>query len=272
MNKTNQGDGVIIGIIDSGIGWGDNSEVFNEKGVGPIPSRWKGSCKEEDNFSATKYCNRKIIGARWYMKGMMEANDLNQTMAERLHKLSALDDNGHGTHVAYTAAGSYVNNVQYYDLNMGTTHGGAPLARLAIYKVAWNGINGEMISNIDVLAAIDDAIKDGVDVISISIGGGGGGAVNYADINEDTLFGIGSFHAVSYGRSFIASGGNSGPTSYTVGATSPWVISVASSCFNREIVTPLTLGNNKTIRASGLIKGKGHGFAPLVTLANVTKV
>ncbi|KAM3232586.1 hypothetical protein P3L10_017945 [Capsicum annuum] len=138
--------------------------------------------------------------------------------------------------------------------------------------VAWNGINGEMISNIDVLAAIDDAIKDGVDVISISIGGGGGGAVNYADINEDTLFGIGSFHAVSYGRSFIASGGNSGPTSYTVGATSPWVISVASSCFNREIVTPLTLGNNKTIRASGLIKGKGHGFAPLVTLANVTKV
>ncbi|KAF3625577.1 putative ethylene-responsive transcription factor ESR2-like [Capsicum annuum] len=64
-------------------------------------------------------------------------------------------------------------------------------------EVAWNGINGEMISNIDVLAAIDDAIKDGVDVISISIGGGGG-AVNYADINEDTLFGIGSFHAVSY--------------------------------------------------------------------------
>ncbi|PHU15397.1 hypothetical protein BC332_16602 [Capsicum chinense] len=141
------------------------------------------------------------------------------------------DDDGHGTHVAYTTAGSYINNVEYHGVNMGTTRGGAPLARLAIYKVAWNGINGEMISNIDVLAAIDDAIKDGVDDLFIS---------------------------------FIASGGNSGPTSYTVGATSPWVISVASSSFNRE--------NNKTIRASGLIKGKGHGFAPLVTLANVTKV
>ncbi|PHT79609.1 hypothetical protein T459_17661 [Capsicum annuum] len=242
MNKTNQGDGVIIGIIDSGIGWGDNSEVFNEKGVGPIPSRWKGSCKEEDNFSATKYCNRKIIGARWYMKGMMEANDLNQTMAERLHKLSALDDNGHGTHVAYTAAGSYVNNVQYYDLNMGTTHGGAPLARLAIYKVGWTSI-GSTISNIDVLAAIDDAIKDGVDILSASLGS----AINIADIDENNLLGMGSFHAVSHGIPFIATAGNSGPGSSTVENNSPWLISVASSNSDRDIVTPLTLGNNKTI-------------------------
>ncbi|KAM3374763.1 hypothetical protein P3S68_013477 [Capsicum galapagoense] len=270
VNKTNQGDGIIIGIIDSGIAWGDDSKAFDDEGLGPIPSRWKGSCKSEGNFTATKYCNRKVIGARWYVKGSMENHEINQTIVKKFNDLSPIDDDGHGTHVAYTTAGSYINNVEYHGVNMGTTRGGAPLARLAIYKVAWNDINGEMISNIDVLAAIDDAIKDGVDVISISIGGGG--AVNYADINEDTLFGIGSFHAVSYGISFIASGGNSGPTSYTVGATSPWVITVASSSFNREIVTPLTLGNNNTIRASGLIKGKGHGFAPLVTFANVTKV
>ncbi|PHT79604.1 hypothetical protein T459_17656 [Capsicum annuum] len=150
---------------------------------------------------------------------------------------------------------------------MGTIRGGAPRARLAIYKVAWSGINGTKISNIDVLAAIDDAIKDGVDIISISIGGG---VINIADIDEDKLFGIGSFHAISYGISFIASGGNSGPDSYTVGATSPWVISVASSNSDREIVTPLTLGNNKTILAAGLIKGMQQAFAPLVTFANIT--
>ncbi|PHU15396.1 hypothetical protein BC332_16601 [Capsicum chinense] len=266
MNKTNQGDGVIIGIIDSGIGWGNNSEVFNDKGLGPIPSRWKGSCKEEDNFSATKYCNRKIIGARWYMKGMMEANDLNQTMAERLHKLSALDDNGHGTHVAYTAAGSYVNNVKYYDLNMGTTHGGAPLARLAIYKVGWKS-KGTSISNIDVLAAIDDAIKDGVDILSASLGG----SINVADIDQSNVLGMGSFHAVSHGIPFIAASGNSGPDSSTVDNNSPWLISVASSNSDRDIVTPLTLGNNKTILAAGLTKGMQQAFAPLVTFINITK-
>ncbi|KAM3374760.1 subtilisin-like protease SBT3.9 isoform X2 [Capsicum galapagoense] len=258
MNKTNQGDGVIIGIIDSGIGWGNNSEVFNDKGLGPIPSRWKGNCKEEDNFSASKYCNRKIIGARWYMKGMMEATRLNQTMVEKLHKLSALDDNGHGTHVAYTTAGSYVNNVKYYDLNMGTTHGGAPLARLAIYKVGWTSI-GSTISNIDVLAAIDDAIKDGVDILSASLGS----AINIADIDENNLLGMGSFHAVSHGIPFIATAGNSGPGSSTVENNSPWLISVASSNSDRDIVTPLTLGNNKTILAAGLTKGMQQAFAPL---------
>ncbi|KAM3374766.1 hypothetical protein P3S68_013480 [Capsicum galapagoense] len=152
---------------------------------------------------------------------------------------------------------------------MGTIRGGAPRARLAIYKVAWSGINGTKISNIDVFAAIDDAIKDGVDIISIFIGGG---VINIADIDEDKLFGIGSFHAVSYGISFIASGGNSGPDSYAVGATSPWVISVASSNSDREIVTPLTLGNNKTILDAGLIKGMQQAFAPLVTFANITRV
>ncbi|KAF3625580.1 putative polygalacturonase-like [Capsicum annuum] len=182
-----------------------------------------------------------MIGARWYIKGAIEANELNQTTAKKLNDLSPLDDKvGHGSHVAYTAAGSYVNNL---------------------------GINGTKISNIDVLATIDDAIKDGVDIISISIGGG---VINIADIDEDKLFGIGSFHAISYGISFIASGGNSGPDSYTVGATSPWVISVASSNSDREIVTPLTLGNNKTILAAGLIKGMQQAFAPLVTFANIT--
>ncbi|KAM3374765.1 hypothetical protein P3S68_013479 [Capsicum galapagoense] len=112
VNKTNQGDGVIIGIIDSGIAWGDNSEAFNDKGLSPIPSRWKGSCKSAGNFTAAKYCNRKIIGARWYIKGAIEANELNQTTAKKLNDLSPLDDKvGHGTHVAYTAAGSYVNNL-----------------------------------------------------------------------------------------------------------------------------------------------------------------
>ncbi|KAF3625578.1 hypothetical protein FXO38_27052 [Capsicum annuum] len=112
--------------------------------------------------------------------------------------------------------------------------------------VGWDGTNGTMLSNIDVLSAIDDALKDGVDIISTSIGGKS--IINMADFDEEKIFGIGSFHAVSHGIPFIASAGNCGPDSYTVvGATSPWMISVASSNSESEIITPLTLGNNKTI-------------------------
>uniref|UniRef100_K4CJ83 Peptidase S8/S53 domain-containing protein n=1 Tax=Solanum lycopersicum TaxID=4081 RepID=K4CJ83_SOLLC len=113
LNKANQGDGVIIGIVDT------DGKVI---------------CKSEANFNATKHCNKKIIGTRWYIKGLMEQFKLNQTMVEKSYNLSPLDEDGHGTHVAYTAAGSYVNNVQYYGLNMGASRGGAPHARLAIYK------------------------------------------------------------------------------------------------------------------------------------------
>uniref|UniRef100_K4CYE9 Peptidase S8/S53 domain-containing protein n=1 Tax=Solanum lycopersicum TaxID=4081 RepID=K4CYE9_SOLLC len=76
--------------------------------MGPIPSRWKGICKSEANFNATIHCNKK---KNW------------------------LDASGHGSHCASTAAGSYVNNLQYYGLNMGTIRGGAPLARLAYIVV-----------------------------------------------------------------------------------------------------------------------------------------
>ncbi|XP_059315876.1 subtilisin-like protease SBT3.9 [Lycium ferocissimum] len=267
LNKTNQGDGVIIGVLDSGI-WGD-SEAFNDNGLGPIPSRWKASCKSEGNFNATKHCNRKIIGTRWYIKGLMEEKRLNQTMVEKIYNLSPLDDTGHGTHVAYTAAGSYVNNVEYYGLNMGTVRGGAPLARLAIYKVCWkDNVTESHCGGADILAGIDDAIKDGVDILSVSLGGGGG--PNFAEVNVESLLGIGSFHAVSHGIPVVAAGGNSGPDSNTIGNTSPWVINVAASNSDREIVTPLILGNNKTILGQGLFKGNEQAFAPLITFANIT--
>ncbi|XP_060181943.1 subtilisin-like protease SBT3.6 [Lycium barbarum] len=212
LNKTNQGDGVIIGILDTGI-YGD-SEAFNDKGL------------RSNSISM----ERKIIGARWYIKGFMKDRNLNPTVVEKSINLSPLDEEGHGTHVASTAAGSYVNNLQFYGLNMGTVRGGAPLARDA-----------------DLLACIDDAINDGVDVLSASICRDG---VKSAEVNLENLMGIGSFHAVSHGIPFVAGGGNNGPESSTISNTSPWLINVAASNDDREIVTPLTLGNNETILVS----------------------
>ncbi|OIT05582.1 subtilisin-like protease sbt3.10 [Nicotiana attenuata] len=184
-------------------------------------------------------------------------------MVRQLYNLSSLDNTGHGTHVAYTAAGSYVNHLEYYGLNMGTTRGGAPLARLAIYKVSWKDAKGVPFSSgADILSAIDDAIRDGVDILSASLAGG---PLTLAEVHAESILGIGSFHAVSHGIPFVAGAGNSGPNSNTIVNSSPWLITVAASNDDKQIVTPLTLGNNKTILGQGLIKGKGRSdFAPLV--------
>uniref|UniRef100_M1BPJ1 Cucumisin n=1 Tax=Solanum tuberosum TaxID=4113 RepID=M1BPJ1_SOLTU len=121
-------------------------------------------------------------------------------------------------------------------------------------------------SGADILAGVDDAIKDGVDIISASIGDI---FINIAEVNEESVLGIGSYHAVSHGISVIAAGGNSGPDSNTISNTAPWVITVAASNSDRHIVTPLTLGNNNTILGDGLFREQI--FGPLITFHNITK-
>ncbi|WMV49248.1 hypothetical protein MTR67_042633 [Solanum verrucosum] len=142
----------------------------------------------------------------------------------------------------------------------------------------WSGQYGgtAYCNGADVLAGIDDAIKDGVDLLSESIGTYG--SINTADVNEESIMGIGSFHAVSHGIPVIAAGGNSGPDSNTISNTAPWVITVAASNSDRETVTPLTLGHNKTILVSFffvvVVVGQGmfkeEIFGPLITFENIT--
>lgn len=146
---------------------------------------------------------------------------------------------GHGTHTSSTAAGSLVQNASLLGLAQGVARGGAPAARLAIYKVCW-ATGG--CSSADLLAAFDDAIFDGVDVLSLSLGS----APPLASYVEDILA-IGSFHAVAKGITVVCSGGNSGPYPQTVINTAPWVITVAASTIDRAFPTAITLGNNQTI-------------------------
>ncbi|CAL9086205.1 unnamed protein product [Musa textilis] len=208
---------VIVGMIDTGV-WPE-AESFNDQGLGPPPRKWKGDC-------INLKCNNKIIGARYY-------NSLNDTSQEE----SPRDFNGHGTHTASTVAGKSVQGASLYGLAGGTARGGVPSARLAVYKVCWSFGCAEQ----DILAAFDDAIADGVDIISISIG------YPFAFDYFLDATAIGSFHAMKKGVLTSASGGNSGPYHGTVGNVAPWMLVSAASSTDRHIIDKLVTGDQRFI-------------------------
>ncbi|KAJ7560941.1 hypothetical protein O6H91_03G006900 [Diphasiastrum complanatum] len=124
---------VIIGLLDTGI-WPE-SESFQDDSLPPIPRHWKGSCETGVEFNAS-LCNRKLIGARMYLKGYEHTyGPLNVTATGEF--LSARDKDGHGTHTSSTAAGKFVPNANTFGFGNGTAKGGAPRARIAMYKTCW---------------------------------------------------------------------------------------------------------------------------------------
>ncbi|KAJ8450929.1 LOW QUALITY PROTEIN: hypothetical protein Cgig2_032554 [Carnegiea gigantea] len=262
LSKAHLGAGSIIGVIDSGI-WPE-SESFKDDGMEDIPSRWRGICQGGEQFNnsnfnklssflpgsfqtLTKYCHRKIIGARWYVKGYeAELGSLNRSAGPEF--LSPRDAVGHGTHTASTAAGALVEDANFAMLGKGLARGGAPRAWLAVYKVCW--VNGAC-SSADILAAFDDAISDGVDVISLSLGSP---PPLHTYVKDPVA--IGSFHAVAKGITVVCAAGNSGPRPQTVTGIAPWLVTVAASTIDRAFPTAITLGNNKTVWGQSLVVGK----------------
>ncbi|CAH9108669.1 unnamed protein product [Cuscuta epithymum] len=90
---------VIIGVVDTGV-WPE-MKSFDDRGLGPIPTTWKGTCETGTNFTASN-CNRKLIGARYFSKGYEASQG---PVNETLESKSPRDDDGHGTHTASTAGG-----------------------------------------------------------------------------------------------------------------------------------------------------------------------
>ncbi|KAI8569933.1 hypothetical protein RHMOL_Rhmol02G0316400 [Rhododendron molle] len=258
LHESKMGDGVIIGVFDTGI-WPE-SQVFDDEGFGPIPSTWKGVCESGQRFNATSHCNRKVIGARWFVNGFLAEYGQPLNTSGDQEYLSPRDANGHGTHVSSTAAGSQVSNISYKGLGRGTVRGGAPRARLAIYKVCWNVFAGECAAA-DILKAFDEAIHDGVDVLSISIGSS---IPLYSDVDERDGIATGAFHAVAKGITVVCAAANDGPSAQTVQNTAPWILTVGASSMDRAFPTRITLGNNKTVLGQAMYTGKEIGFKGLL--------
>ncbi|XP_022759531.1 subtilisin-like protease SBT4.14 [Durio zibethinus] len=219
---------IVVGLLDTGIT--PQSKSFKDDGFGPPPSKWKGTCGHFANFSG---CNNKIIGAKYFkLDGNPDPADI----------LSPIDVDGHGTHTSSTLAGNLVLNASLYGLAKGTARGAVPSARIAMYKVCWVSSG---CSDMDILAAMEDATSDGVDVISISIGGP---IQNYV---TDSIS-VGAFHAMKKGIITVASAGNDGPSLGSLSNHSPWLVTVAASGIDRQFRSTVKLGNGKSFSGIGI--------------------
>jgi uncharacterized repeat protein (TIGR01451 family) len=211
------GEGIIIGVIDTGINHaspsfadvgGDGYDHENPWGEG----NYVGVCETDPGF-----CNDKLIGAWCMVSG--DPNDPN----------CPEDSDGHGSHTSSTAGGNFVtfgletpNGYVYTS----TVSGVAPHANIVMYDACVEGCPGSAL-----LAAADQALIDGVDVINYSISGG---TNPYYDSVELAFLAL-----VDAGVYVSTSAGNNGPSAGTVGHRSPWVATTAASTHDRTFVNGL---------------------------------
>lgn len=160
-----------------------------------------------------------------------------------------IDVVGHGTHVASIVAGREIEKASYFGLAEGTMRGGVPNAKIAVYKTCWNfrknGTDGSVCPQHKVLEAIEDAIKDEVDIISYSQG------LPYPRPMDQDFVSWAFLRALGKGILTSAAAGNLGKDGYyAISNGAPWVMTVAASSKDRFFETLLELEGDKSITVS----------------------
>ena len=257
------GEGIVIGLIDSGV-WPESPSFSDRTGTNGNGSRggkldfrrlpgWHGHCVPGEAFQASD-CSQKLIGARWFNQGFGGDEGLK---AERPWEFaSARDYGGHGTHTASTAGGdrgvAFAGPASVFS----AINGMAPRARIAVYKALWSRENDSLADGFtsDILAAIDQAVADGVDVLNYSVSGT---RSSFLDPVE-----IAFLSAAEAGVFVAASAGNSGPAVGTVIHPAPWLTTVAADTHDRLLQGSVTAGNGVLYRGASLARGVGP--APLI--------
>ena len=206
------GAGTVVGVIDSGI-WPDSPLFADVPHLGRTPQDFHGACQDGEGWDAGT-CNRKLLSARWFVDGF--GADHVRTSSS----LSARDDDGHGSEMASIAAGNAGVSVLVHDQRLGRYGGLAPQARLAVYKACWTAPDPDQdgCATADLVTAIDQATRDGVDVLNLSVGG-----PPTFDTVERALLGAAEADIV-----VVAAAGNHGSRSYAA-HPGPWVTTVGST-------------------------------------------
>jgi len=248
------GAGMILGDLDTGIH--PDSPSF-----APLPAdsldqaavnrKWKGTCDPGQDPQHRVTCNNKLIGAQYFDKGVTDpkADDWP----------SPMDGESHGSHTASTAAGNadVTASVPDSGISGAKISGIAPAARIAAYRVCYT----DGCASVDIVAAMEKAVADGVDVINYSLGG-----PNTEKANGPTYLAM--LNAARAGVFVSASAGNSGPNTASNGV--PWAMTVAASSHDIGYQGTVTLGNGKSYRGVS-IAGSGVPSAPLVDAARAAK-
>ncbi|WP_131103782.1 cell wall-binding repeat-containing protein [Ornithinimicrobium sufpigmenti] len=210
------GRGMVVGVIDTGIAYDNPS--FSGEGMPDAPEGWAGECEPgEDGGLPADACNGKIIGATYHVEGLRAAG------FEAEEAVNPIDNNGHGSHVAGTAAGREITVTgggEQFDMA-----GMAPGAHLSSYKVCWDfeyegGVRNGCFDE-DSVAAIDQALADGVDVLNFSISGDPTLYNNPVDMAFKNATAAGVFVA--------AASGNEGEEGGTANHIGPWMTTVGAA-------------------------------------------
>ena len=225
--KSDGGRGKVIGVLEFGFYSGHKSFTSGYYMPEP-PDSWKGKCtfKPEN-------CSKKLIGNKLFNNS--GPYDPNWTYVM------------HGTHVASIAAGVPVS-AHYEGLGCGAAIGAAPLAHLAFYSV--NAIS-------DSLKAVDEAINDGVHVLSISIG-----TFPIPPFHSNNLD-IATLSAVKHGVFVSVAVGNEGPRPRSIEDNTPWTLSVGASTTDRVNRVEIRLRNGDVI--NGETSNSEYLFVPVGT-------
>ena len=255
------GEGVIVGIIDSGI-WPEHPS-FKDDGsytdpYDAIPTPRPTECDfgntTHNSKDAPFSCNNKLIAAYKFLAGQSDGVDSKDFD-------SARDADGHGSHIASIAAGNAGVAAQTFGVDRGPISGIAPRAHLIAYKVC--GVPEKECALQDILSAIEQAIADTVDVINISLAGGQPNP-NAPPPRLDWPAEVALLNAAHAGINIANIAGNAGPDYGTIltPAVAPWLTAVGASTQDRWFQGSVRTGDETKYFGASITAGTAE--VPLV--------
>ncbi|MHA7190089.1 S8 family serine peptidase [Arthrobacter sp. MDT2-16] len=279
--EKNAGAGTVVGVIDTG--YAPDNPFFAGSPVKPLKGNAKpkvgepyrdasgniamlksdgstfvGECQVGEDFDGS-LCNSKVLSAQYFadtfVASVPEADRAPQEV------LSPVDIDNHGTHTASTAAGNAGVTQTVDGRNFGVSSGVAPAAKVSVYKTCWEDndpATGGCYSSA-AIAAINQAILDGVDVLNYSISG--------STTTTTDPVSLAFLSATSAGIFVAASAGNSGPTASTVNHGGPWMTTVAASTFNYELQGTAEFSDGTKYRGASIMR-TGVPASPVVLAAD----